>query len=352
MPERSALILAPESPYPMAGGGALRTASLLNYLAQTHEVDLLVFRQPDAPDPSALAASGPGAPRSWCSILPVHRRGKAARALRNAARMARQAPPLIDRFSGFSRRYRRRTLGPPLRSRTRSEHFWCAPYWDQLAPACRRTVLDLHNIESVLHARCAGGGRPAAGFAHRVFRQAVARPGTRLAAALFRRCSPPPRPTPHAARAIAPRRRLASIPMPFPGRPCRRPPRWSQDAGGLFRQHGIPSRTFGAVRFFRAEVWPRAARRWPHLVVAAGGQESRGHAAAAPPATRASKSPARWTTPFANWRAPASPWCPCWRAAARASRSSKPGPPACRWFRPPWARRASGARRRDAAAGG
>ena len=27
--------------------------------------------------------------------------------------------------------------------------------WEQLAPVSARTVLDLHNIESVLHARCA-----------------------------------------------------------------------------------------------------------------------------------------------------------------------------------------------------
>ena len=40
---RAALVLAPETPYPLAGGGALRTASLLHYLAKSYEVDLLVF---------------------------------------------------------------------------------------------------------------------------------------------------------------------------------------------------------------------------------------------------------------------------------------------------------------------
>ena len=44
------------------------------------------------------------------------------------------------------------------------EHSWCAPYWEQVAPACRRTVLDLHNIESVLHARCAAVEGPAHGL--------------------------------------------------------------------------------------------------------------------------------------------------------------------------------------------
>ncbi|HVY92381.1 MAG TPA: glycosyltransferase family 4 protein [Bryobacteraceae bacterium] len=35
------------------------------------------------------------------------------------------------------------------------EHFWAAPYLPQITPVCEKTVLDLHNIESVLHARSA-----------------------------------------------------------------------------------------------------------------------------------------------------------------------------------------------------
>ena len=37
----SALVLAAESPYPLAGGGALRTASLLQYLALGYDVKRL-----------------------------------------------------------------------------------------------------------------------------------------------------------------------------------------------------------------------------------------------------------------------------------------------------------------------
>ena len=48
-----ALCWRPEAPYPLAGGGALRTASLLQYLARTLRVDLIVFREPGAPDPAA-----------------------------------------------------------------------------------------------------------------------------------------------------------------------------------------------------------------------------------------------------------------------------------------------------------
>ena len=33
----TALIICPEAPYPLAGGGALRTASLVEYLARKYE---------------------------------------------------------------------------------------------------------------------------------------------------------------------------------------------------------------------------------------------------------------------------------------------------------------------------
>ncbi|MGB7762643.1 MAG: hypothetical protein WBL61_22610, partial [Bryobacteraceae bacterium] len=50
----AALLLAPEAPYPLSGGGSLRTASLLEYLGRHYELDLIVFRQPGAPDPASL----------------------------------------------------------------------------------------------------------------------------------------------------------------------------------------------------------------------------------------------------------------------------------------------------------
>ena len=54
----AALFLAPEAPYPIAGGGALRSASLLEYLTLRYEVDTIVFRQPGAADPAALFPPG------------------------------------------------------------------------------------------------------------------------------------------------------------------------------------------------------------------------------------------------------------------------------------------------------
>ncbi len=49
----NALFLSPEAPYPLAGGGALRSASLLNFLARQHAVDMITFREPRQPIPGA-----------------------------------------------------------------------------------------------------------------------------------------------------------------------------------------------------------------------------------------------------------------------------------------------------------
>src|SRR5688572_27860213 len=152
-PRPSALLLAPETPYPMAGGGALRTASLLHYLATRYDVDLVVFRQPGEADPAAAMPAG--LVRNLHIIdLPVNSRSFPARVIRNAARVARSVPPLMDRFAGFSREIVRPTQGRRYALGI-IEHFWCAPYIDQLSQICERTILDLHNIESVLHERCA-----------------------------------------------------------------------------------------------------------------------------------------------------------------------------------------------------
>src|ERR1039458_8081808 len=95
-----ALVLAPEAPYPLVGGGALRTASLIRYLARTRPVDLILFRQPGAPDPASQLPAGL-ARRVSVIHLPPTGRGQTARAVRNTVRLVRGVPPLVDRFAGF-----------------------------------------------------------------------------------------------------------------------------------------------------------------------------------------------------------------------------------------------------------
>lgn len=120
-----ALFLSPEAPVAGAGGGGLRSASLLAYLRSKYAVEVFRF------------------------TLPPHSKSFAARAWRNGWRFLRGAPPLLDRFAGFEGQ-----LAPVVENRRYSlaviEHFWCAPYARALRPHCDRLVLDLHNIESAL----------------------------------------------------------------------------------------------------------------------------------------------------------------------------------------------------------
>ena len=51
MPETSALMLCPEAPYPVMGGGPMRTACILEYLARKYTLDVITFREPGSPDP-------------------------------------------------------------------------------------------------------------------------------------------------------------------------------------------------------------------------------------------------------------------------------------------------------------
>lgn len=124
------LFLTPEEPKTGSGGGALRSASLLAYLQSKYDVQILTFS------------------------LRTHSRSPAARAWRNAIRLARGRPPLFDRFSGYENQ-----LAAALHGRYALgvvEHFWCASYAGLLRGCCDRLVLDLHNIESQLARTHAG----------------------------------------------------------------------------------------------------------------------------------------------------------------------------------------------------
>jgi polysaccharide biosynthesis protein PslH len=147
-----ALLLCPEAPYPVAGGGPLRTVCILEYLSSRYTVDVIVFREPGAPHPRG--AFPPGLVRDVAVVdLPYHSRSTVARGLRNLRRMLQGVPPLVDRFAGFSLPLNRDYAVGVV------EHLWCAPYVDDLRRRCNRVVLNLHNIESVLLERCAGTER-------------------------------------------------------------------------------------------------------------------------------------------------------------------------------------------------
>ncbi|MDX1983263.1 MAG: glycosyltransferase family 4 protein [Bryobacteraceae bacterium] len=171
MAERRALVISPEAPYPVVGGGALRTASLLECLAGHYRVDLVLFTV----DWDSRAALPPGKFGETLLLrLPAHSASLPARALRNAARLARGVPPLVDRFAGFEQQ-----IAAFLQDRHYDlgvvEHFWCAPYARILRRHCGKLALDLHNVESSWHARLAASEPWPYSTAHRRFGEAYRR---------------------------------------------------------------------------------------------------------------------------------------------------------------------------------
>jgi len=255
-----ALFLTPEVPYPLAGGGALRSASLLEYLARTYQVDVITFRQPGTADPARQFPAG-RTRRVAVIDLPPHGRGLAARGLRNAIRVVRRVPPLVDRFTGFEEQVAAAVEGESYEIGV-VEHFWCASYWSQVAPVCRRTVLDLHNIESILHTRCAAVETGPEGLAHRVFaRSALERERTWLPR--FSEILTTSEPDAEAVRERAPGTRVTVYPNAIPLPPL---PAGEGDFAVVFSGNLEYHPNVSAVRFFRQEVWPQLRERWPALV--------------------------------------------------------------------------------------
>ncbi|MCC6536537.1 MAG: hypothetical protein IT162_03245, partial [Bryobacterales bacterium] len=48
-----ALLVCPEPPYPLHGGGAFRSAGVLHYLSQRYTLDAVFFSERTRPDPRA-----------------------------------------------------------------------------------------------------------------------------------------------------------------------------------------------------------------------------------------------------------------------------------------------------------
>ena len=147
----------------------MRSSSLLHYLARCHPVHLVTFRQPGSPEPAQSLPAGL-ADTLTVIDLPYHRKGASARLHRNAVRLLRGVLPLTDRFGHASIRQQvRRAVEGKRYGLAVIEHFWCAPYLTMLRNRADRVILDLHNIESVLHDGCASSEPWPRSAAHRRF---------------------------------------------------------------------------------------------------------------------------------------------------------------------------------------
>ena len=255
-----ALFIAPEAPYPVIGGGALRAASLVEFLARDHAVHLILFREPGAPDP-ALAIPQGRAARVDVIDLPFHSKASSARIARNFSRAWRGVPPLVDRFAGFADRIRA-VLAKNRYDVAVLDHFWCAPYVEQVRPHAKLVIADLTDVDSAWHKSMAAGANPLEAAAHRRFAAAARRMEQRLL----------PRfdcilvTSAHDAeqvRQITPGSAITIYPNALPESPVPEP---RERSGIAFSGNLEYAPNIEAIRFFRDRIWPelrtRAGLKW------------------------------------------------------------------------------------------
>src|SRR5262249_55123425 len=137
-----------------------------------------------------------------------------------------------------------------------------APYWEEIARSCGRTVLNLHNVESVLHGRCAEVEMGAVGMAHRVFQHA-ANELERQWLPRFDSVLAPSACDAALVHAIAPSTAVRMYPNTIPNVPV---PSAEPDEAIVFSGNMQYHPNIDAVRFFRADVWPLIRARHPSLV--------------------------------------------------------------------------------------
>ena len=256
-----AVFLSPEPPYPLAGGGPMRSASLLHFLADRLPVHLITFRDGDSSDPTPFLNSGL-AETVTCVPLPHHDKKTLSRIYRNTGRLLRGQLPLTDRFGeAQALRHVETATRDESYSLAVIEHFWCAPYLSVLRPHARRVILDLHNIESALHAACSTSEPWPRKVGHRLFERTARRMEGELLADfdLVLVASEADR---GRALEISPAANVAVYPNSIPWAP--QPSAKEEDViafSGNMEYH--PNVT--AVRHFRRRVWPLIARKAPSL---------------------------------------------------------------------------------------
>jgi glycosyltransferase involved in cell wall biosynthesis len=247
--KRQVLLICPEAPFPVLGGGAQRIVSLIEYfVARGCAVDVLTFVPCEAPRELVREV--------FTIPLPPNGRSLPARVLRNAGRLARGVPPLIDRLAGFDASIRG-VLGWRRYDLAVLEHFWVAPYVELLRDFATRVWCDLHNIESRFFESMAQAAGPGPRWAHERF----ARLSAKLESELLPRfdgclvCSESD------ARLV---RGVGTVVYPNTIGWVERPALEKDDSivfSGNMEYH--PNQQ--AVAWFHAHVWPKLRNRFPQL---------------------------------------------------------------------------------------
>ncbi len=237
----------------------MRSASLLHFLADRLAVHLITFRDADSTDPRPLP--GPAETVS-CVPLPHHDRKTLSRIYRNTGRLLRGRLPLTDRF-GEAQAVR--GVEAAIRGQSYSlaviEHFWCAPYLGVLRPRARRVVLDLHNIESVLHAACSTSEPWPQKVGHRFFERTARRMEGAILADFDLLLVASERDRGRVLE-IAPAAHVAVYPNSIPWTPQ---PRVEEEDAIAFSGNMEYHPNLTAVRHFRRRVWPLIESKAPSL---------------------------------------------------------------------------------------
>ena len=248
------VFLSPEPPYPLHGGGAYRVASLLHFFAALGPVDFILISHTGQP-----ALLPPGLVRTQHVVtLKRNRRTPIARILRNAVRAVKGIPPLTDRMAGLEDQIRH-ALGPEHYDLGVIEHSWCARYIEQLHPACHQTILDLHNIESILHSRSARFAPLPVRAGHLRF-AITARKHEALLLPRFSHVLATSQTDADAARQIAPSANLAVYPNSFPllDLPC-----LTEENLVVFSANFEYHPNIDAIRWLMNDIWPAIRRNFP-----------------------------------------------------------------------------------------
>jgi len=258
--KQAALLISPEAPYPPVGGGALRAASMTEYLGRRYDLDLVLFREPGGPDPASSLP--PGLARRVLVVpLPYHSRGVAARAARNLWRMLRSRPPLNDRFEGFGAAVRAFVEGRRYDVAV-LEHFWTAAYLEEVAPCTDQVVLDLHNVESALYRSYAATARRHERWMFRQFHEACLAK-ERKWLPVFDLLLAASDHDAERLKDLSPVSRIEVVPNTIPFVPQ---PGVAADQAIVFSGNLRYRPNLDAARFFREQVWPSLREKWPALV--------------------------------------------------------------------------------------
>jgi len=254
-----ALFLAAEAPYPAIGGGPIRASSVLEYLARRFSVHAIFFREPGAPHPGAAIPPG-RVDRVDVIDLPFHSKHPVARVLRNVSRLVRNRAPLMDRFAGFEASIERCVSGQQYEAAF-IEHFWCAPYVEQVRSRAKRVILDVYNVESAWHSSMASSESGLLAWSHGRFARAALHLEhywlPKFDRILATSCNDA-----KIMRAIAADAKVTVYPNALP---LIVPPPRTDRPEIIFSGNLEYAPNIAAVRFFHRNVWPALQSRWPEL---------------------------------------------------------------------------------------